>query len=1110
MGFKGSVESFSLADVFQNLAMNQQTGTLRVYNPIGGERLVYFQEGNVRSLSMGVGKPLVRPEVYVARGYLSANLMAEALSAARDLSRPTIDLLLEQGVLTSAQVGEVTKAQIEEEIYELFRWEKANFEFDAGPSAQGVFTTQSGAATVALPISQLIMEAARRVDEWERLRKLVPSTKEIYTLDPAARKAIDKGEMEADPIEKRVAALIDCARDVDDLVEDSFLFRFEIVSALTRLMQSSLARLATLQELTQAEQECLRRNEPRRRIKVLERILAAGGEDPRVRRDLAEALAAEGRIDTACIHFSLLAETEQQNGRLEPAIELHRRILMLLPEHVKAHEQLAAIYAKRGQKREAFVHYNMLFENFREQNHPREARAAATAALECDPSRAELRASLIELLLADNQKEAAAQQYEVQGDQNARAGNVRLAADSYRHAMQLAPANKQLKKKLADVMLTKEDRLARKRRARLLLLAAIFLAVMAGGLAFKEHQNGERFEEAQRAAEALEQKGAECETEGNYGNARAAYDAAGAIYSGLAANLFSPLRNLEQQAKQATERLSRLAADAQEKADKYRDANTKRSDDDLEAAANKFHDKQVYEARDLYRKVLDNGDSPRPNRLAATEGLNKTQELIDAYEKAKKRLESRAWPNIESEAAEVREILVAFQGFPGFDPSKVEMPLLIEPDTSGVEVFLDGRPVGTINLGKGLEANTFRYPAVGVHRFEFRKAGFKTVTLTVTPQNALVYALRMEREPVVRMDLRAALGADVKLSGEAVLGGESFFAGTSEGGLLEIREGERAVVRSYALPQGGGLNSQVYGPIYLHKRGAETVIVYCTRSGACIGLKATGGGFEEAWPMVKAKEGQAPLSARPSIIQLKYLGAPAMALPLGTKLHLVDCDTGQPAAGSPLDFAATITSSATGLEQQGLIVAGVKEENTVEPKLYGFSLLTKAVSHKWNPGLDKVFNLRAKPVLFEDKVVIGGTNGCYYLFDIKNQNIPAGFVVLEGAGDFDCEPLITGSRLIAGTATKEGFWCVDLVRHQAVWGFLRGDMGGTNLQPAALGNTVYFATDKGRLLALDAAKGWLRWAYQVEGGTPLISRPLVSGKRVYVVSAEGKIIGFEE
>ena len=54
MAFKGNVDSFSLADVFQNLAMNSQTGTLRITperNPNAEEKYVYFQDGRIRFLS---------------------------------------------------------------------------------------------------------------------------------------------------------------------------------------------------------------------------------------------------------------------------------------------------------------------------------------------------------------------------------------------------------------------------------------------------------------------------------------------------------------------------------------------------------------------------------------------------------------------------------------------------------------------------------------------------------------------------------------------------------------------------------------------------------------------------------------------------------------------------------------------------------------------------------------------------------------------------------------------------------------------------------------------------------------------------------------------------
>ena len=58
MSFKGSVESFSLADVFQNLSMNQQTGTLSVVASPGQEKHIFFKEGHICFLTVGGQQPL--------------------------------------------------------------------------------------------------------------------------------------------------------------------------------------------------------------------------------------------------------------------------------------------------------------------------------------------------------------------------------------------------------------------------------------------------------------------------------------------------------------------------------------------------------------------------------------------------------------------------------------------------------------------------------------------------------------------------------------------------------------------------------------------------------------------------------------------------------------------------------------------------------------------------------------------------------------------------------------------------------------------------------------------------------------------------------------------
>jgi Flp pilus assembly protein TadD len=842
MGIKRTVETFSLPDVFQNLAANHQTGCLRVYMEApppdtratlatgrqptaanmqepatppngtsasgrpatdgtgtraskqtivaaGHEKLVYFDNGVAQFVSRGLGRPLLHAEVFLARGHINQEQLAAALARSQEVSKSAVLCLVELGTVAPETVDEVARLVIEEEIYDLFGWEKAHFEFNPGPLPEGLFAGQIMGAPPSLPITHLIMEGARRMDEWDRLRRAIGSFKDIFIVDPAARKAIEKGEMETDPIEKRVVSLVDGTRDVDDVLAESFLFKFEVLDALARLLQSSLARPASLSELALAEQECTRLTLPKRRVKVLERMLAVGGENARVRRELAEALAREDRVDTACIHYLVLAENEVAATRMDSAVELFKRILSLSPRHAKAHEHLGGIYAKRGHKREAFVHFQALYEALREQTHNREARAAAIAALDCDPAHVEMRTGLIELYLADNQKDAAVQHLEVLGDQAARAGNIKLAADSYRRAIQFAPANKNLKRKLADAMLTREDRLARKRRILVAALVITVTSLVAGAAAVKEYLNANAFSAADRDARGLAAAGEQLEQEGRFSEARERYEAAVQRYL-PAANLFSPVMGYQ---KQAARQINELRSLSQQAARKAEEVRTDRLDDikkKMASAETATQNKHYKKARDLYAEILNMPEAAEEERKTAQAGRDKAQKVLDDYDKVIRRLnnpdQNAEFQNVDEEAAWKRWALEEYRAFPEFKRESVELPLLIQPDTDGVQVLLDGRQAGTVNAGGGREANIFRYPAGGSHQFEFRKAGFKTVTAITAALRSATLPIRMERAPAVRVDLRGQLGADVRLAGEPACNGATLYLGTSEGSLVEF------------------------------------------------------------------------------------------------------------------------------------------------------------------------------------------------------------------------------------------------------------------------------------------------------------------------------------
>ena len=1103
MGFKGSVESFSLADVFQNLAMNQQTGALHVFTASNEEKFVYFQNGAVRFLSHGAGQQLLTPQIFHARGLINVLQLESTLQRQRESNETAPAALMGLNYVTEQQFNEVFKLQLEEEIFDLFGWEKANFEFNEGAPLENLYLGQTTGKGPTLPISHLIMEAARRVDEWDRLRKTVPSFKEIYCMDLAARKAIESGEMETDPVEKRVAAMIDSARDVDDIIMDSHLFKFEVLNALSGFIQSSLVRPAAVPELTKSEEVCMRMDLPKRRIKVLERILALGGENTRIRRELAESLAKDEQIEKACIHFLVIAESELQAGRKDVAVDIYSRILKLSPKHTKAHEQLAGIYAKEGKKREAFVHYQELFETFRDQNHLPQARAAAAAAVECDPSHTDLRNSLIELLLADQQKDAAAHQLELMGDQAAKSGNVKVAVDAYRRAMQYRPNNKGLKKKLADVMLTKEDRLARKRKAILGLVALIVAGLAVGAVALKEHLNSRMFAEAESGARALVAGAEQDEAAKRFNEARTKYQNAAQYYA-PASKTFSPVFNFQTRAAAQMALLNARAADADGNSTKYHEELSRKAEISRENADNAMKNKRLSEALELYDSVLNNDAASEKAIAAARAGKADAQRLIDKLQQGKQKLgqnPNQAFPNADDEWGYKLALIGEFRGYADFKIGDVEMPIYIRPNTDGVLVYLDNRKMGAVDSGGTREASTFRFTAGDPHRFEFKKPGFKTVSLSTTDLRAPLFVLTMEREPAVRVDLRAFISPDAMISGELIAEDSSLYIGTTEGSLVQIRNIDiKPGVVEFKPAATGALNNDVSGPVFIRKRaGKPDMLVYATKAGDSFGIEAAGETFKQIWHV---KNSGKDLTAPPAVLRLPLLATTdILALPVEKKLVLVDCEQGLPVAGGFVEFKEAISSSPLGLEQDSTVLAGCKDG-----RLRGVSLKNQSV-REWNASSDAVA-LRGKPLLNEGMLISGADDGNIYLFKL-DKNYPDK-ISFEGAGAIICEPLIYKKRVYFGTVDKEGFWCGDIATRSRLWKSQVADLGDIRNRAVSLGDSVYFATDKGKIYALDAERGTIRWSYQIESGKAVIGPPLIVGKRIYFISKDAKLLGFDE
>jgi Inner membrane component of T3SS, cytoplasmic domain/Domain of unknown function (DUF4388) len=91
---------------------------------------------------------------------------------------------VQQGILTDEQLRDFLKVQVSEIVYDCFVWQGGTFAFIDDTSLPPY------AVTIAVDLSNLIMEGARRIEEWEECVRLLPDSSVVFRVvsNPDAEK----------------------------------------------------------------------------------------------------------------------------------------------------------------------------------------------------------------------------------------------------------------------------------------------------------------------------------------------------------------------------------------------------------------------------------------------------------------------------------------------------------------------------------------------------------------------------------------------------------------------------------------------------------------------------------------------------------------------------------------------------------------------------------------------------------------------------------------------------------------------------------------------------------------------------------------------------------
>jgi hypothetical protein len=176
MGLEGNLKDFDLSDILQLIQLGKKTGAL-VVQAGTDEGTIYFSDGTA--------------------------VHAKAGESTGDLA-----------------------------VNRVLRWRQGTFAFRADET-----TTYHSIQT---PLQHLVLDAARQIDEWQDIQRLIPSMDMVLAIEEHPPAGTE--DIKLQPMEWRVLSLVDGSRSIHGIIKDGHLAEFDTCKVLYGLLSSGLLK----------------------------------------------------------------------------------------------------------------------------------------------------------------------------------------------------------------------------------------------------------------------------------------------------------------------------------------------------------------------------------------------------------------------------------------------------------------------------------------------------------------------------------------------------------------------------------------------------------------------------------------------------------------------------------------------------------------------------------------------------------------------------------------------------------------------------------------------------------------------------------------------------
>jgi hypothetical protein len=250
MALQGSLQTMSVPDLLQFLAVGRKTGLLK-FSHGKVVKGIYFENGTI------VGSSTTDPREYlgqvmihygkITEEQLQAGMEAQRSQAQSSKSRAQNkeaktkgpgkrrlgQVLVDLGMVSEAEVIEVLEIRTLDIIYDLFIWREGSFEFCAADPLPADFTR------VHVEPNRVVMEGIYRSDELARYRELIPSDRSVMELGSGWTSSIGLGKTT-----RQLLYFLEKRMSVAEISYNMHSSPFEVYGQLYELVQKGLARVA--------------------------------------------------------------------------------------------------------------------------------------------------------------------------------------------------------------------------------------------------------------------------------------------------------------------------------------------------------------------------------------------------------------------------------------------------------------------------------------------------------------------------------------------------------------------------------------------------------------------------------------------------------------------------------------------------------------------------------------------------------------------------------------------------------------------------------------------------------------------------------------------------